>query len=85
MEVIGHDAEGKDFDFGEDFAFAEESDEMVLAGVIEDEASVDDPGDAVVEPGWLVWRNFQACLAHARIPAEVRPARKRFLNKMSVP
>jgi hypothetical protein len=42
MEVVGEDGEGEDADAAERFAFAEEGEEVVLLGVEEDEAAVDD-------------------------------------------
>jgi hypothetical protein len=52
VEVVGHEAVGEDSAAGEGFAFAHDFAEVFAFVVFEDEAAVDDAGDAVVECGF---------------------------------
>jgi hypothetical protein len=65
VEVIGHDGEGEDADGAEAFAFAEEAEEVEFLRVAEDEATVDDAGDAVVIGVTIGWE-FEAWEAHGK-------------------
>jgi hypothetical protein len=64
VEVIGHEGEGEDTDAAEVFAIAEEGEEVAFFGIAEDEALVDDAGDAVVK-GVAIGGEFEAWEAHA--------------------
>jgi hypothetical protein len=52
VEVVGHEAVGEDAAAGEVFLHAHEFAEVFAFVFVEDEAPVDDAGDAVVEGGF---------------------------------
>ena len=69
VEVVGEDGEGEDANAAEAFAFAEEGDEAVFVEVGEEEASIDDAGDAVIEADGEVGGDLEPGTAHDGIEA----------------
>jgi hypothetical protein len=69
VEVVGEDGVGEDANAAEAFAFAEEGDEAVFVEVGEEEATIDDAGNAVVEGDREVRGDLEPGAAHDGIEA----------------